>query len=1002
MGNTMIGNKPTSVSAIDDLFKNSMCKGQGQHIINMGKKYGVDPALICGIIMVETGGSPDNGGKNGDHHKNNPMSVLKKTELGFYRYATMEAGIEAGVANLANCSAYSGNIDFNTFSHRYLGGWGGGNLTKWRNTVSNTYSKLTGGNIGEVKFNKGGNIVESTDSKPSGGSSGGDTPTPKDPLTMYERIKKLEEIFNKGDSGHTEGVAELKKVMGYYGDHLPDEYLTILNKYPYYKDYYDKNKAESQLQNQIIFYIGNTKSSKSKTYLAELNKQKSVFETNVKPDDDNAIKYIKLFLEKNKVIPASFFSIVDATVNVKKYLVELEAERVKEFEVVLKSGDEEFIKKYIDKKRELWINYGYSDTPFQYREILAKYGRTANADGRFINRLASQKFPVRHKKKLPNPYVSYVKLSIGEFEFSPIPPEYLLEFSYERLIDSNQGTGNKFSFKLFDKSAMDLEYYIAQGLDEVVFQYGVYGGKESKKFKGKITAYDTDFTTSGSILSIEGISTGLGSFGDPKSESYEGGKPSDIVRKIAKEEDWDIGSIEDTEIVYEDDSKKTPKKFIRTNKDAMTFITSDLVPVSKSNKHKDSNYVCYFEDVYDEKSEEFNSKVFFVSQGWKDDQKKAKENDESGVLDDGGIIIYEFEIGTGPESDVLDFNPQYNGLLTAILGSNEVDVITVNALSNEMFNVKITNSDEEKAKKDSEKKKADEKTADKDGKVTESKSKRIIPIPQTSLDEARKIAASMWYKQANQSYKASMTILGDPTIEPLKFASVLNIPVNDTGLPHHSSGVYVIVKVIDTITENGIFTSELELVRNGLNVSLDDNGRIKVTAMAPPAIGGSDTKSKEGEQPQQTGGSNTAIVAEAEKHIGKRKFVSSFTSGLWCADFTTYCIKQAGQYKLDGTDSSCVGMASLYSKKGKLHKNIDTYNPQPGDAIFFKSSRTSNWTNHVGIVHSATPGPPFDMYTIEGNSGTNFDTTGGKVCKNHYKSRRGNAYISIVAYGSNT
>lgn len=976
MANTMIGNKPTSAEAIDKMFEKTLCKGQGDNIMRLSKQYGIDPALVCGIIKVETGGSPDNGNPNG-RHKNNPMSVLGGNHGGNHTYPTMEEGIEAGIKNLANSRYYSGDIDFNKFSSTYLGP-GGGNLTQWRRVVGNTYQNLTGGNINEVQFNKGGVVQGSTTSQSS--TSSGNSPKPSDPLTKQERLKKLEEVFKTGDSNFESGKADLKKVMGYYGDHLPDEYVMLLDKYPKYKEYYDKNKAEAQLQNQILMYRGNPKSSKSKAYLEELNKQKSTFESAIRADDDKSLKYIKEYIKKNKVIPATFFNAVNKTTKVKEFLVEEEQRSVREMEEVLKSGDEARIKKYLDKKRELWLNYGYEDTPFQYRQLLAKYGRTANKDGRFINKLMSKEFPRRHKKKLPNPYVAYLQISVGKYDLAPIPPKYMMNFNYERISDSNQGTGNKFSFSLFDKSAIEMEYYLAQGLDDVEFEYGVYDGNKSKRYKGKITHYDIDFSSAGATLNVEGISSGLATFGEPKTVTYKSGNPAEIVRQIAKEENWNIGKIEDTEIVYEDDKKKTPKQIVRTNKDAISFITSDLVPIAKSLNHKDSNFICYFEDVADKSNDEYVSKVFFVSQGWKDEQKKEDEDSE-------GVIIYEFEIGVDGESDVISFNPQYSGLLTAILGANEVDVITVNSIANEMFNVRI---------KDSSKEKSDETIGDN----KDRSQRRIIPIPQSSEDEARKIAASMWYKQANQSYQATLSILGDPTIEPFKFASILNIPVNDSGLPHHSTGIYVITRVTDTISDTGVFTTELSLIRNGLNVSLDENGRIKVTASPPPSIEGSSDGNKE-PNPFQQGGGNGSIVAEAEKHIGKSKFVSSFTNGLWCADFTTYVLKQSGNYNLKGSSSSCVGMAYLYKKENKLTKDIKGYTPKPGDTIFFKSSRTENWTNHVGVVKSVNPGPPFSMTTIEGNSGANFTTTGGKVCENHYKSRTGNSYINIVAYGMN-
>ncbi|WAW15459.1 CHAP domain-containing protein [Peptostreptococcus equinus] len=144
---------------------------------------------------------------------------------------------------------------------------------------------------------------------------------------------------------------------------------------------------------------------------------------------------------------------------------------------------------------------------------------------------------------------------------------------------------------------------------------------------------------------------------------------------------------------------------------------------------------------------------------------------------------------------------------------------------------------------------------------------------------------------------------------------------------------------------------------------------------------------------------NMAIVNEAMKHIGKNKFVSWFYPGLWCADFVTYCLKQSGQYKFSSRTSSCVTLASYYKSAGKLVMGTN-YTPKPGDTIFFKSSRTANWTNHVGIVKEVSNGR---IITIEGN--TSHDSKGysnGGWVASHSYGKTGISYARIVAYGKNS
>lgn len=68
------------------------------------------------------------------------------------------------------------------------------------------------------------------------------------------------------------------------------------------------------------------------------------------------------------------------------------------------------------------------------------------------------------------------------------------------------------------------------------------------------------------------------------------------------------------------------------------------------------------------------------------------------------------------------------------------------------------------------------------------------------------------------------------------------------------------------------------------------------------------------------------------------------------------------------------------------------YTPEPGDIIYFKSSRNNNTTNHIGIVTGYSNGT---VYTIEGNtSSATISTDGGAVCEKSYSIQ--NTYIVYI------
>lgn len=119
---------------------------------------------------------------------------------------------------------------------------------------------------------------------------------------------------------------------------------------------------------------------------------------------------------------------------------------------------------------------------------------------------------------------------------------------------------------------------------------------------------------------------------------------------------------------------------------------------------------------------------------------------------------------------------------------------------------------------------------------------------------------------------------------------------------------------------------------------------------------------------------NIAHVKEAQKHIGKSwaqmNKLGHMTRGLWCADFTVFCMKKAGNLPV-GATSSTRDLFSKYRARGKA-KHLEAarnYTPKSGDIIFFYngSGRAGALKiDHVGIVEKVEG---TKITTIEGNSG---------------------------------
>lgn len=81
----------------------------------------------------------------------------------------------------------------------------------------------------------------------------------------------------------------------------------------------------------------------------------------------------------------------------------------------------------------------------------------------------------------------------------------------------------------------------------------------------------------------------------------------------------------------------------------------------------------------------------------------------------------------------------------------------------------------------------------------------------------------------SKAYRATATILGFNTLAPQDYIDIILLPKNDTGLPthHHMSGTYFILSVKNTISDDGTFKTDLDLIKNVGNTG--DTAMVELT-----------------------------------------------------------------------------------------------------------------------------------------------------------------------------
>lgn len=122
----------------------------------------------------------------------------------------------------------------------------------------------------------------------------------------------------------------------------------------------------------------------------------------------------------------------------------------------------------------------------------------------------------------------------------------------------------------------------------------------------------------------------------------------------------------------------------------------------------------------------------------------------------------------------------------------------------------------------------------------------------------------------------------------------------------------------------------------------------------------------------------------------------------WCAMFVSYCTDNMG-YIDEGIVHYFVGCTSngivKFRSEGRFEEGAGfggTYQPQPGDIIFFNWDSVNSYADHVGIV---TESEGSVIRTVEGNSGSN-SWQSSKVCEKsyEYKSRYIVGYFPLSQY----
>lgn len=177
----------------------------------------------------------------------------------------------------------------------------------------------------------------------------------------------------------------------------------------------------------------------------------------------------------------------------------------------------------------------------------------------------------------------------------------------------------------------------------------------------------------------------------------------------------------------------------------------------------------------------------------------------------------------------------------------------------------------------------------------------------------------------------------------------------------------------------GIFCRRLH------NVALTGDPRTDIVNVAMSQIGYCEGNSKSQLSGCQPGSKNYTEYGLWYNNLQDEP--GGYEKAMWCAMFVSWCANQAG------IDQNTVyyHAYTVYGINWFMDRNLaytrqqvddGQYIPQPGDIVYFKSSRNGDKVNHIGIVVKYEDGI---LYAVEGNTNdTAHSTNGGQVCLKSY------------------
>lgn len=382
------------------------------------------------------------------------------------------------------------------------------------------------------------------------------------------------------------------------------------------------------------------------------------------------------------------------------------------------------------------------------------------------------------------PLYAYVKLFIGDdlqILSDPTGRNNIIQsFEYNRL----ESAGETATITIYDDNWDEIEGVLTQNWDRVYIEYGYEGGLKSPLVRHLLGTYSIDFENSGTILHISTLTTGAYENLSQVTLDTDTYNPTVAVKAICNALGW---------------------KVLEENFDPSQDVTATDPPFNLV----EDNPVSFINDIIIPQASQEGEEVFYFYLDPDNTAHFKRLSFEDYMKDTMRTYIYQ----RGYDSTVIDLSFDIKG----VFGASEWDgtatdyrVSLFDTQTKEQNSHEVTNTNV---------------ITQATGDTVSTRSDQSNPIVDAAGSSSSQMKNTIYYRMKSdgaKAYSAQMTIIGDPTIKLFEYVRIINI--TDSGHLHHTSGVYWVSGITDSVSADGQMITSLRLNRNAYYTLGEDSG----------------------------------------------------------------------------------------------------------------------------------------------------------------------------------